>query len=313
MVNRGLARRTILTNDGDRRFFLSLVARGVRKGRIRVHAYSLMTNHYHLLVTSAGCLSVFMQWAMSLFVRRINRRRDRDGPMFRGRFRARRVCGEADFRNVVRYIDQNPVAAGMVSEPEAYRFGSARHYAHSSPRPRWLYRDEVVRVGAAAPGTAAVRRGGGAALSWWAERRLEVGVEEPDAFSRLVDAGSTDAVVAWLRQDAVDGRGGQRTPLVDPATILRHVELIPHSLAALRQSGDGRCRDPLALMRSGLLRAASGLSIAEIARLLRVPPDTVRSRNDRHRTLVAVDPLYVKSAGQVVAGALREIAYQIGV
>lgn len=306
VVNRGVAKRTILEGRPEFRFFLSLVARGVRKGWIRVHAYSLMTNHYHLLVTSEGHLSTFMQWAMSRFVRRFNRRRERDGPLFRARFWARRVHCEADFRNVVRYIDHNPVAAGLVGDAQAYSFGSAWHYVREQARPRWLHRAEVLRL----VGEAEYRHRFPPAcesLSWWIERRIEAGDDGRDPFAQLLASGANvEPIVKWLRDQAIrDDRRKQRPPLVSLPALLAAIE---HSAdGALDHLRSGRQGDPWEALRCGLVRTACGASLPEIAEFLSLSVATVRRRCARHATLLRQPSPYAHRAGAIVARALSEV------
>jgi len=136
------------------RYFLSRLARVVRRGDLEVHCFVFLTTHFHLLIRSPrGRLSESLRVVQNQFVRWFNRRNRRDGPLFRGRFLSRRVEGLIYRRILVRYIDQNPVSAGLVASPEAYAHGSARRYVFESG-PRWLERgwvesEAVARTGAA--------------------------------------------------------------------------------------------------------------------------------------------------------------------
>jgi len=85
VMNRGLARRPAFENRADIRFFLSLLARKVRQGQLELHAYAILTTHFHLLVRSPrGELSDAMMWIEAQYVRRFNRRRERDGSLSAG-------------------------------------------------------------------------------------------------------------------------------------------------------------------------------------------------------------------------------------
>src|SRR5438552_17254877 len=95
IFNRGIARRTVFETRRDARYFLSLLAREVRRGAIRVHAYALMTTHFHLLLESVrGEISESIRRVCVEYVRWFNRLRRRDGALFRGRFGSRRVASE---------------------------------------------------------------------------------------------------------------------------------------------------------------------------------------------------------------------------
>lgn len=122
------------------RDFLARLARQVRQGRIEVHAYSLLTTHYHLLVRSpVGRMSEALRRVQGEYSRRFNRQRRRDGSLVRGRFHSRRVDTDAYLRAVVRYVDANAVRAGLVRTPGEHEFGSAAAYLNGRG-PRWLNR-----------------------------------------------------------------------------------------------------------------------------------------------------------------------------
>ena len=88
VMNRGIARRPIFETAGDVRFFEAQLARTVRDGLIEVHAFCVMTTHFHLLARSpCGRISDAMQAIQNRYARWFNRGRLRDGPVFRGRFR----------------------------------------------------------------------------------------------------------------------------------------------------------------------------------------------------------------------------------
>src|SRR5262245_12079043 len=115
VINRGVARRTLFEGESDIRFFLAELARAVRRGEIELHAYAIMSTHFHLLVCSPnGLLAVAMRNVEREYVRRFNRVRRRDGPLMRGRFLSKPVFSLAYRRLLVRYIDFNPVRASLV-------------------------------------------------------------------------------------------------------------------------------------------------------------------------------------------------------
>lgn len=116
--------------------FLSLLARAVRRFGIELHAYALLTTHFHLLVRSPGDrLSRAIGWVEQRYVLRFNRRRERDGPLFRGRFVSRWIDTHRYWRVVVQYIDDNPLEAGLCATSTHYAWGSRRHYARlAGPR-----------------------------------------------------------------------------------------------------------------------------------------------------------------------------------
>lgn len=138
VINRAIAKRPYFETRSDKRYFLARLASQVRAGRLEVHAYCLMTTHFHLLVRSPiGEMSEAMRRAQCSYSRYFNRRRHRDGPLIRARYFSKRVDSDAYRRMVVRYIDANAVRARVVATAAEHEFGSARSYL-VGPRPPWL-------------------------------------------------------------------------------------------------------------------------------------------------------------------------------
>ena len=149
VINRAIARRTLLERREDFRFFLAQLARSVHRGEVEVHAFSLMGTHYHLLLRCPdGDLGKAMQRIQLAYSRWFNRSRKRDGSLVRGRYFSKRVDSVEYAHALVRYIDANPVKAGVVGNAALYPYGSAFHYARCAGPP-WLERswiEEVVRL-----------------------------------------------------------------------------------------------------------------------------------------------------------------------
>ena len=144
-MNRGAARQPIFYTKHDARQFLALVGEASDRFGIEVHAYCLMTNHYHLLVRCpTGGLSDFMHFVASHYVRYFNSRVGRDGPMFRGRFHAIRLDTSDYIHHVGRYIHRNPIDVRPPVALEEYEWSSFRYYARDRAKPRWLRVDTLL-------------------------------------------------------------------------------------------------------------------------------------------------------------------------
>jgi len=144
VMNRGLARRATFLDPTDHERFTALLEDIAVRWQVRVHAYCCMTTHYHLLLqTPLGNLARVMRHLDGLYTQRFNRTYHRDGPLFRGRYKAILVQAEAYLLQVVRYIHLNPVAAGLTHDPGGYPWSSHRLYRQGTP-PEWLARDEVL-------------------------------------------------------------------------------------------------------------------------------------------------------------------------
>ena len=123
---RGVDGVACFREEVDRLVYLSALHDLLRKTRCALHAYCLMTNHTHLLVTSAdekGC-SIFMRELGRRYVPYFNHRYRRTGTLWDGRFRSCLVESREYVLACYRYIERNPVRAGMVDSPSAYPWSS---------------------------------------------------------------------------------------------------------------------------------------------------------------------------------------------
>jgi len=120
--------------DTDRRFYLKCLAEAAARRGCAIHAYVLMTNHVHLLVTpsAAGAIAAMMQ-DLSRYVRVINAIHGRTGSLWEARYRSSLVDSEGYLLTCHRYIELNPVRAGLVPDPASYPWSSHLHYAAGRP------------------------------------------------------------------------------------------------------------------------------------------------------------------------------------
>jgi REP-associated tyrosine transposase len=123
---RGVDGMACFKEEADRLVYLSVLRDLVTKAQCELHAYCLMTNHVHLLITptdEAGC-STFMRELGRRYVPYFNKRHGRTGTLWDGRFRSCLVESREYVLACYRYIERNPVRAGMVGSPSAYRWSS---------------------------------------------------------------------------------------------------------------------------------------------------------------------------------------------
>jgi putative transposase len=145
VMNRGADHREIFEHDVDYDVFLDALALASDRSSLEVHAYCLMTNHFHLLVRSLeGQLASGMQYLVGRFTRLINLRVGRDGPLFRGRYASIPVKSDGQLVQTCRYIHRNPVSAGMTSTPEGWRWSSAAAYVGTVQSCPWLKTDFIL-------------------------------------------------------------------------------------------------------------------------------------------------------------------------
>jgi REP-associated tyrosine transposase len=137
VVQRGVNRSACFFGDIDRRFYLKCLARAACARGCRVHAYVLMGNHVHLLVTppEAGAAGAMMQDIGRRYVRIINNIHGRTGSLWEGRFKSSLIDSETYLLACHRYIELNPVRAKMVTSAGDYPWSSHAHYVGSQTNP----------------------------------------------------------------------------------------------------------------------------------------------------------------------------------
>ena len=131
VIQRGNNKGIVFVGDDDYRCYLRKLGEACEEHDTRIHAYVLMTNHVHLLMTplQTDGISKVMQSLGRVYVRYFNDLYGRTGTLWEGRYRATLVDSEAYLLTCYRYIELNPVRAGMVEHPADYPWSSFRYNA----------------------------------------------------------------------------------------------------------------------------------------------------------------------------------------
>ncbi|MBI3140362.1 MAG: transposase [Rhodocyclales bacterium] len=146
IIQRGNNRQACFFADEDYLFYLEQLVQCARKTGCAIHAYVLMTNHVHLLLTprEADGAGQLMKRLGQRYVQYVNRTYRRSGTLWEGRFRSCIAQDDAYVLGCCRYIELNPVRAGMVEHPAQYRWSSyranAQGEANAPVEPHALYR-----------------------------------------------------------------------------------------------------------------------------------------------------------------------------
>lgn len=149
VVQRGNDRQACFFEESNYRTYLT----GLRQAALRygcaVHAYVLMTNHVHLLVTPdlRGGVSRMMQWLGRHYVGHVNARYRRTGTLWEGRYKSCLVDTERYLLTCYRYVELNPVRAAMAPTPDAYRWSSYHANASGATDPIVTPHKEYLRLG----------------------------------------------------------------------------------------------------------------------------------------------------------------------
>ena len=140
VIQRGNNRTPIFDTPSDMHFFRECLLSSATRCECAIHAYAFMANHVHLLVSSCSAhgISKMMQSVGRRYVRYFNDRNQRTGTLWEGRYRATVIDSDRYLFTCSRYIEENPVRAGIVMEPSQYRWSSYGANALG-------FRDDLVR------------------------------------------------------------------------------------------------------------------------------------------------------------------------
>jgi putative transposase len=130
IIQRGNNRQAIFAGTENYEDLLSLLGENAQKFGVAIHAYVLMTNHFHLLATpqTGDGLPQMMQAVGRRYVRHFNDSQSRSGTLWEGRYRSTLIQTDRYLLACMAYIDLNPVRAGLVTEPREYPWSSHAHY-----------------------------------------------------------------------------------------------------------------------------------------------------------------------------------------
>jgi putative transposase len=127
VLNRGNSRRTVFHKNGDYAAFIKLLRQAAERTPVRLLAYCLMANHFHLALwpRQDGDLSDYMMWLLTAHVRRYHQHYHSSGHVWQGRFRAFPIQEDDHLLTVLRYIERNPVRASLVERAQDWPWSSA--------------------------------------------------------------------------------------------------------------------------------------------------------------------------------------------
>jgi len=149
VIQRGNNRDVIFVTDEDYRFYLEKLAAACLRFECELHAYVLMTNHVHLLMTplTSQSISKVMQSLGRYYVQYFNDQYKRTGTLWEGRYKSTLLDSETYLLTCYRYIEMNPVRAGMVDHPSDYPWSSYACHAAGKRNPMLSPHDLYLQLG----------------------------------------------------------------------------------------------------------------------------------------------------------------------
>lgn len=207
VIQRGVNRAALFIDDEDRRHYLRLLRNACRKQAVAIHAFVLMGNHVHLLITPSTVegLAPAMRQCGQNYVQYFNKRHVRSGTLLEGRFKSCLVDSDGYLLMVHRYIELNPVRAAMVAFPEEYRWSSVRVYLGLEHNPMLTPHPCYTLLGPTPEARAN-------AYSEWLRASIQ-----PDERERIVIYVAQERALGSPRFQDMVGRALQRSVVCKPA------------------------------------------------------------------------------------------------
>jgi len=147
VMNRGRRAEKIFLNKTDYTTFLELLMESAEMWNVRIAAYCMLPNHYHVLLqTPDANLSRFMRHVDGVYTQRFNRCHHYDGQLFRGRYKSILIDADSYLLQLVRYIHRNPLQAGLVNKLGGYKWSSYKGYLSDSKKWNWLYKGFILSI-----------------------------------------------------------------------------------------------------------------------------------------------------------------------
>ena len=145
VMNRGRRGEGIFTGKNDYNAFIDLLKELAEDYNVKIAAYCLMSNHYHLLVqTPDANISRSMRHLDGVYTQRFNRTHNFDGQLFRGRYKSILVDGDSYLLELLRYIHRNPLEAGIVDNLNKYNWSSHKGYLSDAKKWKWLHKNYMI-------------------------------------------------------------------------------------------------------------------------------------------------------------------------
>ncbi len=139
LINRGNAGENIFDGQREKEKFLEYLKKAVERFSMIIHTYCIMPNHYHILVeTPQPNLSVAMQWLNVSYAGYYNKKHQRSGHLFQGRYKAMLIDADKYLKHLSRYIHLNPVRAKLVIKPVEYPWSSYSAFIRTIKASDWL-------------------------------------------------------------------------------------------------------------------------------------------------------------------------------
>lgn len=208
VYSRGNQKQPIFFSEEDRYHYLKILKDANERLGVVVHVYCLMNTHYHLtLETPEANLSQVMHFINSSYSIYLNKKHERCGHLFQGRFKAILVQADAYARTLAKYIHGNPVRKGIVDHAEEYAWSSCQDYYGIRHPPPWL--DTSVILKAFGNSLEVLKREHERYLGTADEKRLEKDMKDRSRLGILGDDDFIDKIRRTYLKDRMENPDGE--------------------------------------------------------------------------------------------------------
>lgn len=293
------------TEDEHRERFLESIGQKVESGDLIVHAFCLMTTHYHLLVeTPRGGLSRWMHGVLGNYAQWFNILEKRFGHLWKGRYKAILVERGPYLLECSRYIHLNPNRAGLSRPAERWKWSSYRNYVGGLGKPAvpWVTTKTVLGE----LGTAGIpeKQARPAYREYVESAKGEAPIDPLERATAGLVLGS-DSFVAWVR-DHVKGRPENRDePSLRRLRALGLASPDRIEKAVKAEFGDPRIKGPARSILAALLVSRTGLRPSEVAQRLGVSRSAITKSVLRVDETVRSDPVVARKIRAITSSLLK--------
>ncbi|MFH1357194.1 MAG: transposase [bacterium] len=308
VFNRGQNKQRIVRSDNDRITFFEVLGETSEVYQIELHAFSLMDNHYHLLIhTPKIGLSRAMRHLNGVYTQKINKAWKTDGPLFKGRYKAKLVDDKGYLIELLRYIHMNPVEGKITKKPEEHKWTSHRCYLDTAVCPEWLHTDRLLK-----------EFGGNKKVS---KKNCDDFVKQgtpvwlSKALQRNLIIIGTEGYKEWVyhhfvnkEKNGIPLKDKERITKVPVKFIIEHVGFAyDEPIAQIRKSSPGK-KNEARSMAIYLTRQLAGLSHKEIANWFHISTNnTVGKLIERYKIKLTKDKKLNKLTKQIKTSILSHV------
>jgi len=275
VTSRGNEQKDIFKSRRDREQFLSYLESSVTRYGATIHAYCLMTNHYHLLLeTPEGNLPEIMRHINGAYTNYYNTKRKRAGHLFQGRYKAILVEADEYLLELSRYIHLNPVRCGLSEKPEAHPWSSYQDYIELRPAPGWLRTNMVMQ-----------RFGDSKRYRQFVEEMLGKEYESPLQAAVASTLLGSEPFVQEIMETHLDGKQVERdVPAIRELSKSRKIEMILENVRGV--FGDTRLEQKVGIY---LAHRYSGARLKELGAYFGKKDSAIAQTTRRLKSEMVVD------------------------